>query len=220
MRQTAILSGRVANANTTGFKSDQVLLEQHKTRDVHQKIIYPNDHATVVDLKQGGLKPTYRSLDLAIKGPGFFAVNTPQGIRYTRDGSFHLNGGLLTDLAGNNVLSGDGQEIAVGELQGEPFINELGVIFVGEDEVGAVGVFDFEDPNSVRKAGDSQFMSTQEAIPAESTQVIQGYLEDSNVNTIKEMADLIKLERQVSMDANLIGSLYSMERQAITTLAK
>lgn len=170
---------------------------------------------------QGSLQKTENSFDLALEGRGFFAVMTERGERYTRSGSFTINDeGILMNHNGNPVMGENG----IIRLQKNNFmINERGEILVNqaislepEDLVGLnnndwsdpvvidrLKLVDFENIREIKKEGDSLYRETEFSgppLPPQEVKVIQGFLEKSNVNIIREMVDMIEVQR--SYEAN------------------
>ncbi|MBN2040998.1 MAG: flagellar basal-body rod protein FlgF [Spirochaetes bacterium] len=173
------------------------------------------------EFEQGSLQSTENPFDLALEGKGFFSVATERGERYTRDGGFTINKeGILVTKNGNPVLGENGQI----KVQANNFmINEKGEILVNSalslDPRNVVGmtqnnweepvvidklkIVDFENIREIKKEGDSLYRETELSGPAISTaepKVIQGFLEKSNVNAVREMVDMIEVQR--SYEAN------------------
>ena len=205
--QLNIVTNNIANVNTPGFK--RVLMEefsQHipKNRgDSYNLLIFPRFKQTDVVLEQGALKKTGNPLDVALKGRGFFAVKTKAGEVYTRNGHFFIGpDGKLVDANGNPVLDISGGEIV---LSGESkvTITEDGVVYDGDRKVGVLKVVDF---SSVKPLGNSYYRGIGRPMATDAA-VLQGYLEDSNVNPVKEMVKLIEAQRRFEIYGNLIRGL-------------
>ncbi len=109
--QMEVVANNLANANTQGFKAEMMLMsEVELPAEKGTKLSYVQDFATARDFSPGTLRPTGNDLDLAIQGNGFFAVQTPEGVRYTRVGRFQLDGdGILVTSHGYPVLAGGGR---------------------------------------------------------------------------------------------------------------
>lgn len=171
--------------------------------------------------KQGPLQRTENNFDLALEGRGFFAVKTERGDRYTRDGSFTINqDGILVTHNGNPVLGENG----IIKIQQNNFlINEQGEIIVNNaisrDSRYMVGmdnndweepvvidrliIVDFDNIREIKKEGDSLYRETEFSgppMPPVNVKVVQGFLEKSNVNIVREMVDMIDVQR--SYEAN------------------
>lgn len=171
--------------------------------------------------EQGSLMRTENPFDVALDGKGFFAVMTERGERYTRNGAFTLNkDGILVTHNGLPVLGENG----IIKVQKNNFmINERGEILVNAalsleptDLVGMtqnnweqpvvidkLKIVDFENIRELKKEGESLYRETEysgPALPAEEYKVVQGFLEKSNVNAVREMVDMIEVQR--SYEAN------------------
>ncbi len=171
--------------------------------------------------EQGSLQRTENNFDLALEGQGFFTVMTERGERYTRDGAFTINqNGILVTKNGNQVVGQNGPIV----VQHNNFIvNQRGEIIVNGDisrdpremvgqnsndwanpiVLDRLKIVDFENIREIKKEGDSMYRETEFSGPAARTEtpaVRQGFLEKSNVNIVREMVDMIEVQR--SYEAN------------------
>jgi flagellar basal-body rod protein FlgG len=171
--------------------------------------------------QQGSLRRTENNFDLALEGRGFFTLATERGERYSRNGSFTINqDGVLVTHNGNPVLGENG----IIRIQENNFmINKRGEVLVNtalsldpRDVVGInnnnweeavvidrLKIVDFENIRELKKEGDSMYRETEYSgppLPPEKVKVIQGFLEKSNVNAVREMVDMIEVQR--SYEAN------------------
>lgn len=202
-----VVANNLANALTTGFKRTDVATEPFGSfllRNMAmpgQPEIGSTNFGTQVSrldviATQGPLKNTGNPLDLALVGDGWFAVNTPAGVRYTRDGSFSIDqDGTLVTKEGYAVL-GENGPIRVD--RGTPVgIGQDGTVSQGDRTVGRLRITALE-PESLAKEGDSLVNGTP---GGEATaRVRQGFLEGSTVNVVSEMVELIRVMR--SFEAN------------------
>lgn len=172
--------------------------------------------------RQGPLRETGNPLDLALEGPGFFAVETPAGVRYTRAGSFRLDAeGYLSDPAGHRVLGVDGP-IQVGQ-EGPVAVGQDGAIFVAGALVGELLLVDFADPNAeLRKEGANLFAPQEEAeaLAPEGTRVAQGMLEGSAVNVVEGLVRLIELQRAYESSQRVVRSYDETLDRTVNDLAR
>lgn len=212
--QLDIITNNIANVNTPGFK--RVLMEefsQHipKNRgDSYNLLIFPRFKQTDVVLKQGALKKTGNPLDVALKGRGFFAVKTKAGEVYTRNGHFFIGpDGKLVDANGNPVLDISDREIVLSS-ESNVTITEDGVVYEGNKKVAVLKVVDFL---SVKPLGNSYYAGNGRPMATDAA-VLQGYLEDSNVNPVKEMVKLIEAQRRFEIYGNLIRGLDQMNMRS------
>ena len=221
-RQMDVVANNIANADTTGFKSDAMHFKDYLVQSGKNKLEFTKDDATVRNTEEGELKKTDRNLDVAIVGEGYFAVQTPLGQRYTRAGNFQLNASNeLVTTDGYQVLGTSGQPIVLDPKDSNISITENGSIFSGIQDRGKIGVVSFANENLLEKVGGSLYTSSVPPIPASGDfKVLQGTLEGSNVKPITELTDMITLQRTVSTTSNLISDIDSLKRSAVQTLAK
>lgn len=170
------------------------------------------------EFSQGAMKKTENKFDLALEGKAFFAVQTERGERYTRNGAFTINDdGILMTHNGNPVLGENG---IIKVLHDDFIVNERGEIVVKNKVEGnakdaefqetnewqvidKLKLVDFENVREIKKIGNSMYKSTEfsgPALPPEKVKVSQGFLEKSNVNVVREMVEMIEVQR--SYEAN------------------
>jgi flagellar basal-body rod protein FlgF/flagellar basal-body rod protein FlgG len=202
-------ASNLANAQTAGYRAEReyfrsVLLDPLGTdaqlgasqlgSTVNNFGVLGGDH---LDLGQGVLTPTGNALDLAIEGQGFFAVETPNGIRYTRDGSFHrTRAGQLVTAAGELVLSTQNRPIPL--PPGEISVGADGAVSVGGGTVASVGVFAFPAGTQMIPEGKNRYFPPPRVQPtlAAGANIHQGALEAANQDVIQGSLDLIVMQRQ------------------------
>jgi len=200
-------ASNLANAGTQGFRAEReyfrsALMGPNASGDQLDSTI--NDFGVLggsqLDLGQGALTTTGNPLDIAIEGQGFFAVQTKNGVRYTRDGSFQRSRtGLLITASGEPVLDPRGRPIHVPD--GDVTIGADGVISVGGAVSGTIAVFQFSSANALMPEGANRFVPVGGVKPKLSTSAMlhQGALEGSNQNVIEGTLDLILAQRQAEM---------------------
>jgi flagellar basal-body rod protein FlgG len=201
-----VLANNIANVSTNGYKGEKTMFrineenlvpqEEAFTGDIQAILPYAPPFETYVDFTQGALRETGNALDVAINGDGFFAVETPDGVQYTRQGSFKLDeDGRLVTADGFPVL-GEGGEITI--EAGEVEIDLEGGIYVNGDEVDRLQLTMFEDATVLKKVGNGRFAKTDPTAagyPPADTTLSQGYLEAANVNPIMAMTEMIETSR-------------------------
>jgi flagellar basal-body rod protein FlgG len=178
------ISNNLANAATAGFKKDMLTFDE--ALQVRK----------TTNLTQGALRRTDGPLDVALAGDGFFKVDTPRGVRYTRSGNFVLNAaGLLTTQTGDQVLGSSGPI----SIEGSNItIDAKGGIAADGSQVDSLSIAVFERPELLQKEGLSYYIyegDEGDAQEAEHTSVNQGYLEESNVVVAEEMTRMIEALR-------------------------
>ncbi len=221
------VANNVANTNTYGYKNDVMVFDRYLTKDVHDNNTMPQDFSTVADDKNGPLKITQRPLDFAIIGQGMFIIQTPVGIRYTRNGNFQKNSDNIL-VTGQNypVLSVDGNPVVFQENDDDMRVYQNGTVYAkGQNDNefqarGQIGVVSFSNPKLLRKAGDNLMASDIEGEQSNNFSITQGALEESNVESILEMTRMIELQRKSEMTSSLIEGIYSVHRNAYKAITK
>lgn len=256
-----VISNNLANANTNAFKRDDVVvgdflrlyeeakhelpLENH-TREATKFLSRTINRIPIVveeytDMSIGGFHQSENPLDLALSNPNaFFAIQTPSGVRYTRDGSFSLDSnGILVNKQGYPVLSREGIDNA-GTINinlssnsievardGNIFVRELNNADIGVSEpIGAIAVVEFLNPKYLKKIGDNLYELPSERISERhninaNNVVLAGFIEKSNINPIYEMTALITTNRLVDAYSKVMKTHQDdLNNEAITKLAQ
>ena len=202
-----IAASNLSNAQTPGYRSERetfrsVLLgpdasDSQLGQAVNNYGVLGGDQ---INLAEGTLERTSNPLDLAIEGEGFFAIQTAQGVRYTRNGSFHRTpDGKLASASGDAVLSSAGQPIPV--PPGEVSIGSDGSLSVDGGVGSTVGVFTFPKGTELKPEGADRYRAPEgvQAQAAKDAAVHQGALESSNQDTITASMNLILIQREAEM---------------------
>ncbi|HNB27616.1 MAG TPA: flagellar basal-body rod protein FlgF [Alphaproteobacteria bacterium] len=223
--QMDVVANNIANASTPGFKAEMMLMSEVDLPAEHGvKLSYVQDFATARDFSPGPLRATGNSLDLAVQGNGFFAVQTPDGTRYTRVGRFQLDSnGLLVTSQGYPVLAG-GSTVTIDPDDGPVNIAEDGSISTdratgGQQQqvIGKLDLVDFADPHALKPAPDNLFIADGQPTAA-TGKIAQGMLEDSNVRPILEMTNLIEVTRNYQAMQRFLDSEHERQRRAINSI--
>ena len=235
-----LIANNLANANTAGYKADKVSFQDVFQRmatdhspdarnDLQQKQLLPRPMVVAkprlaeqtVDMTQGSVHATGNPFDLALTGPGFFRVQTPEGQFLTRNGQFYRNNqGMLVTNQGYPVLGQSGT-VTIPEGQVVSIIGD-GQVLVDGQPVGAVDVVDVADPKLLKKYGQSLFTGPNGTQPvtrpveAGKTTVNQGYLEKPNVEVVTEMVGMIEAQRSFEAYSKIITSTQEMDRDAVS----
>lgn len=216
-----ITSNNVALQGTPGVQEERVLFKSFLGhRDNNDRPNYVNDITSYRDRTMGKPIQTDNPYHVAIQNDrGYFQVQTADGARYTRAGTFTRSvDGLLVDPFGNPVLSAEGAEIAIPEgstIQ----ISGNGTISNEEGEIGAIGVVEFENPYEVFADGDNLFTTEQApiALGAE-TQVRQGAYNDGNGNSIKNLTTIIETTRGYAQTQEMIKHQIQLQTRKTDAL--
>ncbi|MBX3533663.1 MAG: flagellar basal-body rod protein FlgF [Xanthobacteraceae bacterium] len=235
-RELDVIANNIANINTTGFKGESMMFEQYLDPTARheyfpgndRRIAFVMDRATLQDFTQGPLQRTEAPLDVAIDGPGFFAVQTQNGERFTRAGNFHLNPqGQLVNNNGHLVL-GQGGPIVFEPTDTNIAIAADGTISAtnGAGQVGDRGklrMVTFANPPQLTQQGDGLWSAgnglTPQVAPV-TTRAVQGALEKSNVQAVKEMNRMLEVTRAYTTINNMQSRTDELRRKAIEKLAE
>ncbi|MBR9985561.1 MAG: flagellar basal-body rod protein FlgF [Desulfosarcina sp.] len=226
-----VLANNVANISTIGYKGDRSIFQipqetepqtfETSIEGVQPLSPYAPPFATVVDFSQGAIRQTGNPLDVAINGSGFFSIQTPEGLQYTRQGNFTLDSnGVLVTPDGYPVL-GEGGEITLEE--GSVAIDLQGGVYLDGDEVGRLQIIDISNSETLKKAGNGRFVGSEETISAElpeSTTLSQGYLEAANVNPVRAMTEMIETSRAFEAYQKVIQSADEATSKSINDVGK
>ncbi|MCS7272963.1 MAG: flagellar basal-body rod protein FlgF [Fimbriimonadales bacterium] len=219
------IANNLANLNTTGFKADRPVFTAVYERALYRvqggrsAPIGSLSAGAVVrelytDLRPGAITTTGNPLDLAIDGAGFFAVQTPQGVRYTRNGAFQLNAqGILVNREGYAVLSTEGRPIQV-PRNATVQIGENGTVLADGKPLAQLQIVE----GRLTKDADGYFVGT--AQPLTSPRVVVGALEASNVNLIRELVSMIEVIRAYETHQRVIHAHDETLSRAINELAR
>ncbi|MBS0248498.1 MAG: flagellar basal-body rod protein FlgF [Proteobacteria bacterium] len=237
-RELDVVANNIANVNTPGFKADGTVFEEFIGKIARSdsdnlsrhdsRVSFVRDRATWIDLGQGNMERTGNPTDVAIQGRGFFAVQTPQGERYTRNGAFQIN-------AQGQLVTGEGYPVLGenGPIQFQPNDREVqisgdGTISVsvpgatGESQRGKLRMVGFDNPGGLQKAGAGTFAlgNGVNIVPDTTSRFSQGTIEKSNVRSVVEMTRMIEITRTYTQVANMIQAQADLSRNAVDKLAE
>lgn len=236
MRRMEFVTNNLANAQTVGFKQDRAALSTFDEVMVLQNgVVAPPSNSQLgelgmasiaeepmIDFTQGALQETGRALDMAIEGPGFFTVRTPDGIRYTRDGGFTRDAsGRMTTSEGHLVLGVDGNPITIpgGRLTVDP----TGAMRVDNQPIGQIGLVEFSLDQPLKKVGSNQFVPRvdgDQPTPSAASAVHQSFIEVSNVDMAGAQTTMLELQRAYQAGQRLIQYQDELLGRAVNEIAK
>lgn len=228
-RSMDIVANNVANSNTTAFKRVGIDFSSMVSKPAPgESLDMVIDRGTHRDTTGGPIQSTGNQLDLAIQGPGYFEVRGQDGTpRYTRNGSLEINNqGQISTLAGLPILGEGGQAITIPETASELNISSGGVITARTDntgiiaQLGKIDLVKFSDEQKLQAEGGGLYSTTDSPVPADTSSIVQGGLEQSNVQAVAEMSTMIEVSRSYERVTNLISQETSRQSDAITKLSK
>jgi len=241
-RRLEILSNNLANTNTVGFKQDQSHFQTYylsnferpntplTDRGFSQAPAFWSRQSTFTDHTSGPLRVTGNRLDLAINGRGFFCVQAPQGIQYTRRGDFSIGAdGLLVTHQGWPVLGENGEitidsQAALTDPDGhEVLVDDGGNVSVDGSIIDKLRIVDFENISGLEKIGNTSFKRRSENVvesKAKDFAISQGALELANVNALQMMTELIEVHRGYESYQKVIRSVDEVNSKIINEVGR
>lgn len=244
-RKLEVLSNNLANVSSPGFKKDRLLFHEllppftpeNNFETAKNALLEPslsNRSTSYVgvtgmstDFSQGPMTATGNPLDIALEGDGYFTVQTPDGLRYTRKGNFRLdeNNRLIT-ASGFPVMTPTNQAINIPPTGGTITIDPSGTVNFGDgvqsNPVAQLKLVTFAENAPLEKEGNGFFRKqpNQEEIKATTVQVRQGFVENSNVNMVEEMTQMITTHRTFEAIQRLIQSIDSVNEQSVNSIGR
>lgn len=231
MAQLETITNNLANISTRGYKREELFVNALKKKvselsgpDFAKNMTIPYAGSRI-DFTQGALEGTNRPLDVAISGDGLFSVETLEGEAYTRDGRFTLNQeGLLITVDGLPVL-GEGGPIEINLQENsaaEILINGSGEILIDGNVIDKLKIVSAQNPSDFSKIGSNLFLLKEgiEATPLENAELKQGFLENSNVDSVSEMVAMIDLMHQYEVGQKMIRSQDAILQKAANEIGR
>lgn len=231
LQRMQVISQNLANVSTNGYRADlatTVLFQPQLLQAQGDLIAAPQDTLTprvqtVTSQLDGTMRFTGNPLDVALEGEAFFAIETPEGEAYSRDGAFQLNAaGSLINATGYPVLGTSGM---LRISTSTPRIDKQGNLFENEQFVGQLKLVRFANPELLVKTGGGYFVPVegQMAQATEDTEeatVRQSYLENSNVQMSSEVVKMMEVQQHFRASGNLIRAYDNILNTAIGTIAE
>ena len=221
MHEMQVVANNIANISTTGFRREGVVFEEYiaPTQD-GPSLSMASGNARVVDLTQAGLSQTSAVFDFAIQGEGFFQIETPDGERLTRAGSFtpSPNGELVTN-DGYRLLDQGGAPVFIPPSARNLAVAQDGTLSADGAPIARIGLWQPSDPLSLQHQSGTLF-SANGIEPAEGGVILQGYLEDSNVNPVMEIARMIEVQRAYELGQSFMDQEDKRMRSVVDTLGR
>lgn len=223
LREMQIVANNIANASTTGFRAEGVIFSEYVRALGPEAPSLSMATAAVRETmqSQGALDQTGGTFDLAVEGDGFFMVETPQGERLTRAGHFTPNAdGDLVNADGYRVLDAGGAPVFVPQGVGQIGIAADGTISADGTPVGQIGLFLPTDPTGMTREGGVLFRADAGVEPALTGRMIQGFLEQSNVNPIAQITRMIEVQRAYELGQTFMDKEDERIRGVIKALGR
>jgi flagellar basal-body rod protein FlgF len=221
-RRLETIADNIANMNTVAYRATGVSFEAEMAKAGDAKLDYVSTGSDYLSLRSGGLVKTDNALDFAVQGDGWFGIQTPRGPAYTRDGRARIDeSGTLRTLNGDAILDAGGAPILVDQTGGPLTVSADGMITQNGAQVGALGLFAIDPKATLKRTGNSGVLPDKPATAIlEFTRdgVVQGAVESSNVDPVREMTRLIDVTRAFDGVAAEASQSEASLQEAIKTL--
>ena len=236
-----IIANNLANSATVGYKEESVTSQAFdnmltiKIKDASEAF---NDHPigkmslgvklgeSYTNYGQGSLRQSSKTYDMALEGKGFFALSVTDkagnvSTQYTRNGSFTMTkDGYIVDEEGNHLL-GDGGEVQIPTDAANVVVDATGGVYADGVYIDTLQIVDFEDYDYLTKQGDTRYQAMEGATEiAANSLVRQGFTEQSNVNVVSEMVEMITITRAYEANQKIIKSIDSTLDLAANSVGK
>jgi flagellar basal-body rod protein FlgF len=223
LREMQAVANNIANISTNGFRKEGVIFSEHVAAlgGDEPSLSMAEALGRVVNQRQGPLAQTGGAFDLAIEGEGYFLIETPQGNQLTRAGSFTqspegelvtLDGYRLLDLGGAPVfLPADARGVAVAQD---------GTVSADGRPLAQIGLFLPADATGLIHVGGTRFAAEGGVDPFETGTILQGFLEESNVDPVSEITRMIEVQRAYEMGQTFLDREDERIRGVISTLSR
>lgn len=221
-RQMDVIANNLSNASSPGYKSEQLMFAEHvKAVDKSTKLAFVHDIALARNYHTGELHPTGNTLDVAIKGEGWFQIEDGNQLKYTRNGHFELdNEGKLVNTSGHPVQSVKGGPIVFAPGDTDIVIKGDGTITANGEDRGQIKVAIFDEMQSMKKSSGNLYETRAEPKNATDFAVVQGVIEKSNVQPIIEMTRMIDTLRGFQSTQKLLEQEHERQRKTIEKLTR
>lgn len=221
-RRMNTLADNVANANTTGFRATEVKFNEILADTGQVNVSFVNEGEDFLSTANGGLRTTGSQLDFAIRGEAWFMIETPTGPMLTRDGRFSMTqAGELVNIDGYPVLDPGGAPIQLNPAGGPPKAGRDGGLLQDGARIGAIGLYQADLTQGYHRQGSLGVVPVvppEPIVDAAGTGLLQGYIEDSNVNPVSEMSRLIMVSRAFENTTAMTRATEDVFKEAIRTL--
>jgi flagellar basal-body rod protein FlgF len=223
MREMRLVANNIANSSTTGYRQEGLAFSEHvkalgRTDD---SLSMATASARETSMLQGGLTQTGGSFDLAIEGEGFFLIQTPDGERLTRAGSFTPNGqGDLVTQDGYPVLDAGGAPVFVPTGAGPIGIAPDGTVSAGGQPITQIGIVQPIDDMGLMREDGVMFRADGGFEPAEEGKMLQGFLEESNVNPVMQITRMIEVQRAYELGQSFMDKEDERIRAVMQALSR
>ncbi len=216
------IAQNAANGTSAGYRGSEMKFNAVLSKMSDPQVAFVSSGSGLIKQSSGQFVKTGNPLDVAVKGDGWLSISTPSGPAYTRDGRMRMDAaGNLVSMTGAQILDAGGAAIQLDPAAGQPNIAEDGTVTQGGNRAGVLGLYRLPGNAQLSRVEGGAFTSSVSGTPivdSASDGVIQGFVEQSNVNPMTEMTRLIYVQRAFDGVSTTIQSVESSLKNAIQTL--
>ncbi len=223
MAEMRTVANNIANMSTSGYRQEGVMFSEFiaAVKAEGGSLSMATAEVRRTDLRQGPITQTGASFDFAIEGEGFFLLETPAGERLTRAGSFTPNGeGELVNPDGYRLLDGGGSPIFIPPDARKLSLAADGTLSADSRPIAQIGLFRPAEPQGLIREDGVRFRAEGGVEPVENGRILQGFLEDSNVDPVREITRMIEVQRTYELGQNFLDKEDERIRAVVQTLGR
>ena len=218
-REMQIIANNIANAATTGYRAEGLIFSEYvQSVDEGASLSIGQGNLRNTSFAQGALTQTGGTFDLAIEGEGYFLIETPRGERLSRAGAFSPNGaGDLVTYDGFRVLDAGGAPVFVPPGVAVA-VSADGTISADGNPLGQIGLVRPLDPTTMLREDGVMFLAESGYEPADGARVLQGFVENSNVDAVLQLTRMIEVQRAYELGQSFLDAEDERVRTALKAL--
>lgn len=223
MREIGMVANNIANLSTTGYRREGLVFSEYVQRlePGEPSLSMADGNTRHIDTSQGPLTQTGGAFDFAIEGEGFFLLEAADGQYLTRAGSFTPNAeGELVTHDGARLLDAGGAPIFVPADAGGVSLAADGTLSAGGVPLTQVGLYQPADMNEMQRKAGVRFSVEGDILPVEAPVILQGFVENSNVNPVHEIARMIEVQHAYEMGQKFLEKEDERIRSVMQTLSR
>lgn len=222
-RELEVVAHNIANMNTVAFRAERTLFDEAMAKaGSADPVAFVIDRATYTDTRPGALVRTESDLDVALRGEGWISVEGIDGAaRYTRDGRLAISpDGVLTNLNGQPVLDDTGAPVFLPPNIRVLDIGRDGTLTADGEQIGRIGIFEFENTQTLKREEGGLYSAEVEPFPAANTTLVQGMLEQSNVEPILELTRMLDISKAYQNASRVVQDGGDLKKDAISRIGR
>jgi flagellar basal-body rod protein FlgF len=222
-REMTAIANNIANSSTTGFRKEGLIFSEHISalEPDEESLSMAQGNVRHTNTSQGPLTSTGGAFDFAIEGDGFFLIETPEGEALTRAGAFTPNeASELTTHDGYRLLDNGGAAVFIPPDARNVSVASDGTLSADGRPLAQIGLYMPTDPLSMDRTNGVRFTTENGIEPIEDAVILQGYVENSNVNAVTEITRMIEVQHAYELSQKFVEKEDERIRSVLSTLGR